>query len=418
MGRIAIIGAGLAGLAAARRLTKAGVSDFVVLERSSRVGGRVQTAACNGFRLDAGFHVASTAYPAFREILPAASLEPAWFDSGVLLQTRNGRVVSFHHPLRHPRKAWQSGWPPFGWWDLLQFGRLAMEALVRPGEGGIGRERQSTAQLLEQRRFSEDFVDGFLRPFFGGVFLDDDLQTSAGLLRYYLANFLLGRAFLPKGGVERLAATLRAQIPDDRFLFGQAVRGIEKGADGFRLALESGGILAASTVILALGAEETARILGWPAPRMQPTTSIYFRSRRALYPDRCLVLPRAKRPLVRHFAQVTNVDPSLAPEGVHLLSATVLDDRGLDDESLFQIALREIGGVMPAAAGLLEPLQVIRVPSALPGQTPQHLVTWRQRRATLPEGLLLAGDLAGNACQQNALQSGARAAESALGRHR
>jgi protoporphyrinogen oxidase len=151
---------------------------------------------------------------------------------------------------------------------------------------------------------------------------------------------------------------------------------------------------------------------------MQATTSIYFRSRRALYPDRCLVLPRAKRPLVRHFAQVTNVDPSLAPEGVHLLSATVLDDRGLDDESLFQIALREIGGVMPAAAGLLEPLQVIRVPDALPGQTPQHLVTWRQRRATLPEGLLLAGDLAGNACQQNALQSGVHAAERTLGRHR
>jgi phytoene dehydrogenase-like protein len=414
MERVAIVGAGLAGLAAARRLQKANFTDFVILERTSRAGGRVETGSFDGFRLDAGFHVASTSYPAVREIVSAAPLRPAWFDSGVLLQSASGKLVPFYNPFRHPAKAWNAGLPPFSWWDLFQLARLALEALVPPGKAWSSRHQETAAQLLARRQFSADCLDSFWRPFFGGVFLDNQLASSAGLLRYYLRNFILGRAFLPTGGIEKLAAALLQDIPEATIRFGAAVRAVEKGADEFRLVLDSGEILRAAVVILANGPLGGAQILGWKEPSMRSTTSVFFRSRRALYTERCLVLPRAKTPLVRHFVQLTNIDPGLAPEGVHLLSATVLDDRGLDNETLFQIALQEIGGVMPDAAGLLEPLHVVRVPAALPEQTPQNLVTWRQRCATLPEGLMVAGDLAGNASQQNAMQSGVACAEAAI----
>jgi len=66
--RVLIVGAGLAGLAAARRVEAAGV-PCLVLEAADRVGGRVSTDRVEGFLLDRGFQVLSTAYPEVRELL-------------------------------------------------------------------------------------------------------------------------------------------------------------------------------------------------------------------------------------------------------------------------------------------------------------------------------------------------------------
>ena len=53
---VVIIGAGLAGLACARRLTNAGFT-CTVLEASDGIGGRVRTDRIDGFQLDRGFQV-------------------------------------------------------------------------------------------------------------------------------------------------------------------------------------------------------------------------------------------------------------------------------------------------------------------------------------------------------------------------
>ena len=71
---VAVVGAGLAGLAAADRLTRAGL-DVVVLEAYDGVGGRVRTDRVDGFLLDRGFQVLNTAYPATRRVLDLDALE-------------------------------------------------------------------------------------------------------------------------------------------------------------------------------------------------------------------------------------------------------------------------------------------------------------------------------------------------------
>ena len=59
---VVVVGAGVAGLAAAHHVAEAGF-DVLVVEADDRVGGRIQTDEVDGFRLDRGFQLYNPAYP-------------------------------------------------------------------------------------------------------------------------------------------------------------------------------------------------------------------------------------------------------------------------------------------------------------------------------------------------------------------
>ncbi len=84
-----VAGAGLAGLVAARTLHRAGW-EVIVLEAADGVGGRVRTDVVDGFRLDRGFQVLFTAYPAAQRQLDLKALKLRQFDHGAI-------VVEDHH---------------------------------------------------------------------------------------------------------------------------------------------------------------------------------------------------------------------------------------------------------------------------------------------------------------------------------
>jgi len=82
---ILIIGAGMAGLASAIRLEKAG-ADWFLLEREQRPGGRVASELTpDGYILDRGFQVLLDSYPTVRKLVDIEALDPRYFQSGALL---------------------------------------------------------------------------------------------------------------------------------------------------------------------------------------------------------------------------------------------------------------------------------------------------------------------------------------------
>ena len=87
---VVVIGAGLAGLAAARVLQNAG-RQVTVLEASDGVGGRVRTDVVDGFVLDRGFQIVLTSYPELHRQLDVPALRLERFDPGALLWRRLGR---------------------------------------------------------------------------------------------------------------------------------------------------------------------------------------------------------------------------------------------------------------------------------------------------------------------------------------
>jgi phytoene dehydrogenase-like protein len=100
--KIAIIGAGLAGLSAAKILNDASI-EVTVFESKDTVGGRVQSKKRDGFIFDKGFQVFNPAYPTARKLLDYEQLALRSFDAGVSVLLNDSDFV-LANPLRSPQR--------------------------------------------------------------------------------------------------------------------------------------------------------------------------------------------------------------------------------------------------------------------------------------------------------------------------
>lgn len=411
---IVIVGAGLAGLACARELARAG-RPFLLLEAAPSPGGCQRTTHRDGFTLDHGFQVVLSSYPAVAKLVDIHSLEPRWFESGAMLHHGGG----LHHltsPLSNPLTAVFSRSLTLG--DKTRLASLGLRLLATPEYTLTARcaspKDTSTAEFLSGAGFSREFIDRFARPFFGGVFLDNPLETSAGLFLLYLKRFLTGTAWLPSGGIAALPQAIASRIPAQCLRYNTQVASIaiEAGkATGVYLANDT--FLPASKVVLAVDEPSACELLDLPAPPSGRSVAVvYFKTQTSLYKRPCLVLPDAPAPVVRHFVQITNIAPSYAPFDWHLVSATVLDPEHHASGTLHEAASREITTIFPHAQGSLSHLETIHVPYAVPAQPPGFGA--RIPFPNLPANVYTANNQASGASIQAALESGLQTARRLL----
>lgn len=203
---ILVIGAGLAGLTAARILQQAG-KCVTVLEKSV-VGGRVSSYWHEDFLLDKGYSVLFPAYPAVRRQLDLQRLGLVNLPSGaaVRLADQEWKVGA---PLNDPRGFLSALTSPlFTGSDQLRLAALGARVMAVPAHVLLDGADQTTECFLRAWGMSERSIDLFFRPFFGGIFLDASLSTSARLFRYYFRMLLEGGAALPVGGIGQITAQL------------------------------------------------------------------------------------------------------------------------------------------------------------------------------------------------------------------
>jgi phytoene dehydrogenase-like protein len=406
---VVVVGAGLAGLACAVALHRAG-RPVMVLEGSDAAGGRVRTDEVDGFLLDRGFQVLLTAYPEAQRLLDYEALGLRAFYPGALVRY-GGRFHKLADPWRRPRDAAAALAAQTGSLaDKLRVAALRRRVARGSIESLFTRPERTTLEALRAEGFSDTVIQRFFRPFLGGVLLDPDLRASSRMFEFVFRMFAQGDAALPVGGMGAIARQIVAMLPGGTVRTGVRVAAVDES--GVRLT--TGERVEGSCVVVATDGPEAARLTGAVSdPGSRSVVCVYFAAPEPPLREPILVLNGEGGGIVNNMCVPSIVQPSYAPAGQALVSVSVLGMPAQSDADLENLIRGELAAWFGAGVYKWRHLHTYRIAHAQPDQTPPALEP-PQRPVRLRRGLYVCGDHRDNASIQGALVSGRRAAEAVI----
>jgi phytoene dehydrogenase-like protein len=416
---VVVIGAGLGGLETARLLAAEDV-PVTVFEATPTVGGRVQTETVDGFTIDRGFQVLFTAYPEAKRALQYDTLDLQRFPPGAVVCRPNRRSV-VADPLRDPRHAVETALSTeITWGDKFELLRLRRALRNRSRAAIYDGADETIAAYLRARGFSDQFIEAFAAPFYGGITLDRTLETSSRVFQFTFRMLAAGAAAVPADGMGAIPRQLarRAQEQGATIETDMAVESIE-GAAPVEIELADRTVTA-KAVVVAAGPQESRRLTGLEAIPSQGrgVHTQFFR----VPPGNPLarrehIHLNAAAPVPNQVVSLSAVAPSYAPEGSALVAASTDAQAAPDPGSLAERTRETMGAWYPEAAfEEIELVETVSVPFAQYAQPPGVHETLPA--VTSPSGpVFLAGDITTDSSINGALRSGrlaARAVQNAM----
>ncbi len=415
MRNVVVVGGGLAGLCCARTLQRAGHTAHIY-EASDGIGGRVRTDSVEGFLLDRGFQVLFTAYPAVRQEMDLDALDLCAFDPGALI-CYEGKKHVLADPLRVPTKAIETALSPlFGLNDKLLVARLGLMLRRMSVAEIFAMPDQTMGAFLAGFGFSPEFINRFIRPFYAGIYLEKDLQTSVRMFAFVFKMLAEGQTAIPSRGMGAIGQQFADTLAPDTVHLNSLVRTLlHKNGRVAGIVLEDGSKIEADSVVLATEFDNAALIGGLNLPAMwRVSTDVSFAVPAPFYGEKLITLFADGEGLVNNATLLSNVAPSYAPPGEHLLSATILGDTPLGDAELADAVKSEVGAQFPDAQP--DTWRLLRVYRARWAQFAQPVGIWDRLpdTRTARPGLILAGEITVQSSLHGALVSGQRAAGLAM----
>jgi len=393
---VAVVGAGLAGLSCAVALHAAGI-PVQVYEASDGVGGRVRTDHVDGFQLDRGFQVALTAYPEMHRQLDMSALDLRAFDPGALVW-RNGKGSVVGDPFRKPTTALSTVGAPIGSpFDKARIAwlrhRLRSVHPVRLLQG----EDRSTRDALSGAGFSDTIIERFFRPLVGGIQLDPDLADSRRMFDIIFRMLADGDSAVPAAGMQAIPDQLADRLPADSIHLDSPV-----SATSPTSIVVDGSTISAAAVVVATEGPMAASLLDLPPVQSKSVGAVYFSAPAPPIDDKLVVLDGTGQGPVLNVAVMSNVAPTYAPTGSHLIVAALPGHDGATIEGDARSQLRSWWGSQVDA---WDHVASYRIAHGQPRQRPPFDP---KRRVRLDDGRFVCGDHRDTASIQGAMYSGRR----------
>ena len=400
---VVVIGAGLSGLAAARQIQQSGFS-VVILEASDAVGGRVRTDNVDGFLLDRGFQVLLTAYPELATHFDMNALYLQAFDPGALvwMQSKNGGPGKGHvvsDPFRKPSTLFATTFAPIGsLFDKMRIVLLRLRVLRGVAPNLLRTKDMSTLDALLSAGFSHRMIETFFKPLFGGVQLDPQLATSRRMFDIIFRSLSEGQSVLPARGMQALPEQLASHLKHDTVHLNSPVQSL----DGTTVTLRNGEHIAARAVVVATDGPAASTLLGLPPVQSRTAGCVYFSADTPPNDKKYVILDGSGNGPVLNVAIISNVAPSYAPPGKHLIAAALPGVITGDLEQLARQQLREWWGPQVDSWKHLHTYAISH------GGPVQSAPFSPKQRVSLGDGRFVCGDHRDTGSIQGALYSGRR----------
>ncbi|MDY7083188.1 MAG: NAD(P)/FAD-dependent oxidoreductase [Halobacteria archaeon] len=336
---VVVVGAGVAGLVASRRLAEEGF-DVHVLERNDDVGGRVRSIRRDGYVFDRGFQVLFTAYPYASRELDYDGLDLRAFDPGARIATPDG-VSTLSDPLRDPSAVLETlANRDVTLGDKLRVFKLRQELRGKSIAEIIEGEDTATRDYLRERGFSSQFVSNFAEPFYGGITLDRSLGTSKKVFEFTYKMLSEGQTVIPAQGMGAITEQLaeKARGSGAKIETGVNVVGVDDEGGMVRVETEDNGDYEADSVIVATDPKQARALTGVSSipDEARGCVTQYYRVSELGLGKKILLNAQNARP--NQIAPLSNVAPEYVPADETVLSATFLGVPDSPDSSNDELA--------------------------------------------------------------------------------
>lgn len=457
LGRVAVVGAGVSGLAAANRLAElAPQLRITVFEAGLRAGGIIETVARDGYLIERSADSFITQIPAALRLCErlgvAGELIPTDETRRRALVVRDGNLMPIPEGfvVMSPRQ----------WWPVMRSPVLSWRGKLRLAcEPFISARRDSSDESVAsfaRRRLGRECFQRLVQPLLSGIYTADPekLSLAATMPQFLEQERRFGSLWrasrreptsaaaaesgarysmfvAPRNGMGSLIAALVARLPAGSCQMNSSVEQATRTPNGeWELRLRSGEVHRFDAVIFATPATLTAEaLLGFDARLAAllrgieyagaSVVSLGFRNDQVSRPLDAFgfVVPAIENRRIIAGSFSSAKFPSRAPDGnvlvrVFLGGALQPQMNQLSDQELIEVAtdeLRQLIGLL----GPAECVEIARWPASMPQYHVGHLervAAIEARVADLP-GLALAGSAYRGVGVPQCILSGETAAE-------
>ena len=443
---VVVIGAGLAGLAAAYELKNKGFTP-TILEAAPKAGGRVIQQSVGSFQIDLGANYFLETYQTAKKLADGLgvplkrTLHPVHsgiYRSGGFHGIYGGNHLSSVYKTVRTMLSFQL-LSPKGIWQIFKLTKMlrARQHALSLGDHSQIAELdtdQTATQFLTSEVGTESFDWLFAPGLRGYAFTCPDQIGAAFAQAILWHNGLNGVAWpcMPDGGISVFVDAMvkvseqliRLSTPVQRVVLDN---GIVKGV------ITQDGYIEADAVVCATTATEAIKI----APDLPNSVAeilrtvnyskvcrVFFGVKRSPFPKNwyAVAIPHQIQSLIAGMSDLTVLTPECAPREAALIDAIVIDEHAqfvfeLSDDEVQQRVLSEVRRFFPAMSNSPLAVHVHRWPEAIclaPPGTMKALHNLRQDNFGGLSGLFLAGDYLGVPSMEAALLSGLNAARGVI----
>ena len=259
-------------------------------------------------------------------------------------------------------------------------------------------KEKTTLQYLQDFGFSDEVITQFFKPFFSGIFLETQLETSSRMFEFVYKMFGTGNAAVPKAGIQAIPDQLKNQLKTTEILFNTKVKSVIDG----QITLEDGTILESDFTIMATESTALLSNSSKKSIKWKSCFTLYFETEKRVIAKPLIGLLPEENSLINNLFYNTSLKTALNG-GKELLCVTVIDNHGLKGDELTQKVKSELKEHFNI--DVLRWIKTYEIPKALPDlKEIKYTLTATESRYS--EKIFLAGDTLVNGSLNAAMLSG------------